>query len=165
MSTIEVDKNTTNENISSDVTAILTNKCKIFAAWDYIIDEESEVKHVSVCATTNNSKEECDLLVWQDLDPYSSVFSLDFENPLRSGTVLMLKLLVENGAGEKNIIMSSGVLVDNSPPVKGFVKIDNKDGLVFLREDQPLMASWWGFDDLETGFALPEEFLAASLDL
>jgi hypothetical protein len=148
-SAIEVDQNTTNGSIPSNVTTILTNQCRIFATLDYIIDEESEIKRVSLCATTK--KEDCDLLMWQDLNPDSLVFSLDFQNPLQSGTILIIKLLVENGAGLKTNLHSSGVLVDNSPPVKGFVKIDGKDGLVFLQEDQPLIALWWGFNDFETG--------------
>ena len=148
-SAITIDQNTTNGNISSDVTAVLTNRCKIFATWDYILDEESEVKRVSVCATTN--KEQCDLLMWQDHNPDSPVFSLDFLDPLQSGTVVKLKLFVENGAGLKTTLISSGVLVDNSPPEKGFVQIEGKDGLVFLQNDQPLIALWWGFNDFETG--------------
>ena len=149
MSGITIDQNTTNGNISSDVAAILTNHCKISATWDYIIDEESEIKRVSVCVTT--IKEDCDLILWRDLNPESSVVSLDFQDPLQSGTVLMLKLQVENGAGLKTTLDSSKVLVDKSPPVKGFVKIDEKEGLVFLQEDHPLFVSWWGFKDFETG--------------
>ncbi len=144
-----IDQNTTNGNISFDVAAILTNQRKISATWDYIIDEESEIKRVSVCVTT--IKEDCDLLAWRDLNPDSSVFSLDFQNPLQPGTVLMLKLQVRNGAGLKTTLNSSRVLVDNSPPVKGFVKIDGKESLVFLQEGQALFASWWGFKDFETG--------------
>jgi hypothetical protein len=149
-SAIAIDQNKTNVNISSDVTFILTNECKISATWDYIFDEESEIKRVSVCATTDN-KEDCDLHVWQDLDPNSSASSLDFQYPLQSGTVFVLKLQVVNGAGLKTTLNSDRVLVDNSPPVKGFVKIHAKDGLVFLRENTPLTAMWWGFNDFETG--------------
>ena len=149
VSGIVIDQNTAKETIPSDVTAILTNKCKISATWHDIFDEESEIKRVSICATTNN--EECNLFTWKDLNPDSSVFSFDFQYPLQSGTVLMLKLFVENGAGLKTTLNSSKVIVDNSPPVKGFVKINSKSGLVFLTENQPLIALWWGFNDSETG--------------
>ena len=149
ISATTIDQNTTNGNITSDITVISTNQCQVSATWDDIIDEESEIKHVSVCATT--VEEDCDLLSWLDLGPHSLVFSLDFESPLQSGTVLMLKLRVENGAGLKTIVNSGRILVDNSDPMKGFVKIDGKEGLVLLQEGQPLFASWWGFRDFETG--------------
>ena len=89
--------------------------------------------------------------MWQDHNPVSSVIRLDFKRPLQSGTDVVVKLLVENGAGLTTTLISSGVLVDNSPPVKGFVQIEGKDSLVFLQENQPLIALWWGFNDFETG--------------
>jgi hypothetical protein len=147
--TIAIGQNTSNKNISSDVTAILTNQCKISAVWDYIIDEESDIKHVLVCATT--SEENCDLMIWREFSPHYLPFSLDFQTPLQSGTVLMLKLQVENGAGLKTFLISGKVLVDNSPPVGGFVKINGRKSLVFLQEGQPLVASWRNFEDVETG--------------
>ena len=146
---ITIDQTTTDGNITSDITVISTNQCQISAIWDYVIDEESEIKRLSICATT--IMEDCDLLTWHDLSPDSLVSSLDFEKPLQPGTILMLKLQVENGASLKTIEISSRVLVDNSPPVKGLVKIDGKEGLVFLQEGMPLLASWWGFKDFETG--------------
>ena len=141
--------NSMSRNISSDITAVSTNKWKISATWDYIIDEESDIKRVSVCATT--SKEDCNLLLWRDLIPISSVFSLDFHKSLQSGIVLMLKLRVENSSGLKTTTISNRVLIDSSPPVKGVVKVNGKESFVVLKEGQPLFASWWGFDDFQSG--------------
>ena len=144
---ITIDRNVS-ATITSDITIISTNKCRISATWDYIIDEESQIKRLSVCATT--SQEDCNLLVWRDLNHDSLVFSLDFQPQLQSGTILMLKLQVENGAGLKTIVISS-VLIDDSPPVQGFVEISGKESLTLLQEGQPLLASWQGFEDFETG--------------
>lgn len=146
---ITFDQNSTSGNISSYITAVSTNKWKISATWGYIVDEESEIKRVSVCATT--IKEHCNLLVWRDLNPNSLVFSLDFKKPLQTGIVLMLKLQVENSAGLTTIVNSSRILIDSSPPSKGFIKINNKESFVLLREGQPLTASWWGFKDFQSG--------------
>jgi hypothetical protein len=119
------------------------------ASWDYIIDEESEIKRISACATTVEN--DCDLHTWINLIPGSRDFSLDFQKPLQSGIVLILKLQVENGAGLITMVNSSRVLIDSSPPFKGLVKIGDKDSLVLFNEDQPLHASWWGFHDFESG--------------
>ena len=146
---MKLDLNSTSRNISSDITAVSTNKWKISATWDYIIDEESEIKRVSVCATT--STEDCNLLLWRDLIPISSVVSLDFHTSLQSGIVLMLKLRVENSAGLKTTTISNRVLIDSSPPVKGVVKVNGKESFVVLKDGQPLFASWWGFDDFQSG--------------
>ena len=118
---------------------------------DYVVDEESEIKRVLVCATT--IKEDCNLLVWRDLNPMANslVFDLDFQKPLQSGTVFMLKLQVENGAALKTIVFSERILVDYSPPIKGVVKINGIESLVLLQEGQPLVASWGSFQDYETG--------------
>lgn len=150
ISAIKIEQNITSGSLISHVTAVSTSKWKVSGTWDIIIDEESGVKRVSVCATTTKN-EDCDLLDWRYLNPNSFDFSLDFQTPLQSGTVLMLKLYVENGVGLKIIVNSSKVLVDNSPPVKGTIKINGKEGSVLLTEGQPLVASWRGFKDFETG--------------
>ena len=149
-SATKVEQNITSRNFISHVTAVTTNKWKVSGMWDTIVDEESGIKRVSVCAITVK-RENCDLLVRRDLNPNSFDFNLDFQTPLQSGSILMLTLHVENGVGLKAIVNSSRVLVDSSPPVKGSIKINGKEGLVLLTESQPLIASWNGFKDLETG--------------
>ena len=149
ISTTNIKQNITSGNFISHITAVSTSKWKVSGTWDIIIDDESGIKRVSACATT--IKKDCDLLMWRDLNLNSADFSLDFQTPLPSGTILMLKLRVENGVGLKTIVNSSEVLVDNSPPVKGTVKINGKEGSVLLTEGQPLVASWRGFKDFETG--------------
>ena len=146
---ITFDQNSTFGNFSSDITAVSTNKWKISATWDYITDEESEIKRVSVCATT--IREDCNLLVWRDLNPNSLDFSLNFKKPLQTEVVLMLKLQVENSVGLTTMVNSSRILIDSSPPVKGFIKINHKESFVLLKEGQPLFASWWGFKDFQSG--------------
>lgn len=148
-SAITINQNTTRGNISSDITAASRYRCNVSATWNYIIDEESEIKRVSVCATTMT--EDCNLLAWRDLNPNSLVFSLEFQKPLQSGTVFMVRLWVENGAGLRTIVHSSRVLVDNSPPIKGVVKVNGKRTLSLLKDGQPLVASWRNFEDFETG--------------
>lgn len=148
-SAITIDHNKISGNISSHINAVSKYTCNMSATWNYIVDEESKIKRVSVCATT--AKEDCNLLAWRDLNPDSSVFSLNFQKPLQSGTVFMVKLQVQNGAGLKNIVHSSRVLVDNSPPDRGVVKVNGKECFGSLKDGQPLVASWRGFADFETG--------------
>ena len=148
-SAITINQNTIRKNISSDITAASRYRCNISATWNYIIDEESEIKRVSACATT--MAEDCNLLAWRDLNPHSLVFGLNFHKPLHSGTVFMVKLQVENGAGLRTIVHSSWVLVDSSPPVKGTVKVNGKETFSLLKDGQPLAASWRDFEDFETG--------------
>ena len=147
-STILINKNIPRGKITRDIVAVSTNKWNISGTWKSVIDNESDIKRISVCATT--IEETCNLLEWHDLNPDSLVFSLDFPRPLQSGTVLVLKLQAENRAGLKTMVNSGKVLVDNSPPVEGFVKINGKESLVLLHEKQPLVASWLGFKDFET---------------
>ena len=146
---ITINQNFTSGNFSSEIAAVSTNRWKISATWDYIIDEESEIKRVSVCATT--IKEDCNLLMWRDLNPNSLVFSLDFIKQLQTGIVLMLTLQVENSAGLTTMVNSTRILIDSSPPVQGFIKINHKESFVLLKEGQSLFASWRGFKDFQSG--------------
>ena len=145
LSVVNLDRNTTNENF----TAISASQSKIQASWGSITDRVSEIKRASVCATTK--EEDCNLLKWQDLNPDSLAVSIDFHKPLQSGTVIILKLKGENGAGLKTIVNSKRILIDTTPPLKGSVKIDGKEGLVWLKEGQSLSVSWQGFTDPESG--------------
>ena len=150
ISTAEVEQNITSGNFISHVNAVLKSKWKISGTWDKIIDEESGIRRVSVCAST--IKRDCDIHAWRDLSPNSFDFSLDFQTLLPSGTVLMLKLHVENGVGLKTTMNSSSIILDNSPPLKGSIKINGiKERSVMLMEGQSLVASWQGFNDFETG--------------
>ena len=149
ISPIIIDENTTSGSITSEIIAVSTNKWKISASWNYVIDLESEIKRIVVCATT--IEEECNLLLWRDLSPNSLFFDLDFQKSLQSGTIFMLKLQVENGAALKTIVISDRVLVDYTPPIKGLVKINGEENLVLLQQGQRLVASWQDFQDFETG--------------
>ncbi|XP_028399178.1 uncharacterized protein LOC114522645 isoform X2 [Dendronephthya gigantea] len=130
------------------VTSILTTPSKISATWDEVYDLESEVKSATLCATT--IKDDCDLVSEKSVEPASKSPSLNFPKPLQTGTVFMLKLIVENKAGLVNIAYSSSILVDSTPPLKGTVTIGNENALVFLQEGQFLRASWQGFADPES---------------
>ena len=149
ISAVTIDQNISNSNVRSDITVISNNECKISASWNNIVDEESEIKRISICATT--IKEECNLLTWRDLSPDSEGAILNLQKPLESGTIYMIKLQTENGAGLTTIVNSRSVLVDTTPPVEGSVKVGGKEGLVFMHDEQALFASWRGFHDNETG--------------
>ena len=149
ISAVTIHHNTTNTNLSSAISAITNNQRKITASWDSIVDKESEIKRISICATT--TEDECDILTWRDLSPDSERAILNLQKPLESGTVFLLKLRSENHAGLTTIVNSRSVLVDNSPPVKGFVKVGGKEDLVLMHNGQALFASWRGFQDSETG--------------
>ena len=151
ISALTIDQNITNSNVSSGISAISTNQHKISASWDNIVDQESEIKRISICATT--FEEDCDLLTWRDLSPDAEGAILNPQKSLESGTVYMLKLQIENRAGLTTIVNSTSVLVDTTPPVGGFVKVGGKEGLVFMQDDQVLVASWWGFRDTESGIS------------
>ena len=130
------------------VTGILTNPYKISATREEVFDHESGIKSVTLCATT--TKDECDLVSEKSVDSSSENLRLEFRNPLRNGTVFMLKLRVENGAGLVAIAYSGKIIVDNTPPLKGKVTVGNKNALVFLQEGKLLRASWQGFADPES---------------
>ncbi|XP_028399029.1 uncharacterized protein LOC114522522 [Dendronephthya gigantea] len=135
-------------NNTTRVTSVLTDPYQIFATWDKVFDQESGLKSVSLCATT--TKVDCNLFSEKSVDPSSENPSLDFGTSLQSGTVFMLKLEVQNGAGLVAIAYSGSILVDSTPPLKGTVTVGNKNALVFLQEGQFLRASWQGFADPES---------------
>ncbi len=156
-STVAVDLHITNDVasndvISSNITSILINPYRIYAAWNTVVDLESEIKSITVCAST--SRDDCNLAPWKFIDPASSSLSLDFSTPLQSGTVFMLKQKVENGAGLVTVGYSASIMADDTPPLKGTVTVGNKNALVFMQEGQPLSASWLGFVDYESNIKM-----------
>ena len=142
-----VEVNVTNETVS-EVTSIINNPNKVSATWDKLYDLESEIKSVTLCAST--TKDDCDLMSEKSVDSFSENPSLDFQNPLQTGTMFMLKLKVENGAGLMTIAYSGSIRVDNTPPLRGTVTVGKANVLVFLQEGQFLRASWQGFTDPES---------------
>ena len=139
-----------NPDVTSNhvITGILTNPYRVLATWNTVADLESEIKSVSVCAST--SKGDCNLAPWKSIDPSSSSLSLDFSTPLQTGTVFMLQSKVENGVGLDTTDYSNSIMVDDTPPSGGTVEVDNKKTLVFMQEGQTLSASWSDFEDSES---------------
>lgn len=161
-SIVSVDLNTTNNVInvvtvsnsviSSEITGILTNSYKISATWNSVFDLESEVRSVTVCASTVNG--DCNLSPPIAVDLSSSSLSLDFPTPLQTGTVFTLKMNVENGAGIETADYSGSIMVDDTPPSKGTVSVSNKNTLVFVQEGKPFTASWSDFVDPESSIKM-----------
>ena len=162
-SIVAVDVNTTNnvinavsvsnDAISSEIIGILTNPYKISATWNSVFDLESEVKSVTVCASTVNG--DCNLSPPKAvIDLSSSSLTLDFQTPLQTGTVFILKMNVENGAGIETAEYSGRIVVDDTPPSKGTVSVSNKNTLVFVQEGKPFTASWSGFVDFESNIKM-----------
>ena len=139
---------TQNNIIRSDVTGILTNPYKISATWNTVFDLESEIKTATACASTR--KDYCNLSGWKSIDPSSSSLSFDRSTPLKTGTMFVLILKAENFAGLETTVYSSGIMVDDTPPLKGTVEVDKKKTLVFMQEGGSLSASWSGFVDDES---------------
>ena len=151
--TVALDLNITNVlNAHANITGILTNPFKVSATWDAVFDLESEITSVTVCASTSGG--DCNLTPWKSIDLSFSSLSLDFPTPLQTGTVFLLQLKVENGAGLKTIAYSDNVLVDVTPPKRGSVRVGNKKTLHFIQEEEPLRVSWSNFVDLESNIKM-----------
>ena len=139
---------TGNGVVSTAIAGILANPYRVFATWEAVFDLESEIKSAAICAST--TKEECNLALWKAVDPSSTTVSLDFPNPLKTGTVFILKMKVENGAGLESIEYSDNIIVDDTAPSKGVVRVGKTRDLAFIQEGEPLSASWASFADPES---------------
>jgi hypothetical protein len=137
-----------NDVINSEVTGILTNPYKISATWNAVSDLESEITTLSACAST--SKGDCNLSPSKSVDLYSSGLSFDFSTPLKTGTVFMVQLKAKNSAGLETTEYSSSIIVDDTPPLKGTIKVGDKETIVFMEEGESLSASWSDFVDGES---------------
>lgn len=141
--------NNTNEQPSSNISDISTTAWTLSASWDTASDDESEIKRMFICA--GRAENSCEFLSWTEINRRVLSFSATLENPLQSGTVYILSLKAENGAGLETTVYSRSAIVDSSPPLSGNVTVGNKKRLVFLKEGQPLVTKWQGFEDPESG--------------
>lgn len=164
-SIVAVDLNRTNDNNvtrtnnainvnSSKITGILTNRYKVSAAWSSVFDLESDIRSIAVCAST--SKDTCNLAPWTVVNPTYSSTSLDFANPLETGTIFILKLKAENGPGLETTAYTGSIIVDDTPPSKGNVKVGKSNTTVFIQEEETLIASWSNFVDAESHIKMNE---------
>lgn len=146
------DVSVSNDVVVSGIIGILTNPYKISATWNSVFDLESEVHSVTVCASTVNGV--CNLSPSKAVDLSSSSLSVDFPTALQTGTVFTLKMNVKNGAGIETAGYSGRIMVDATPPLKGTVRVSNKNALVFVQEGKPFTASWSDFEDRESSIKM-----------
>lgn len=152
LSSIKSNENTSNSLGHLRISHISTRKHDITATWDYIGDDESNIKHISVCAGKRN--ETCDLREWQRCGTQASSCILHFPTNLRPGDLFVLRLSVKNGAGLMTFAQTGKVLVDTSSPNVGTIQINGqvngRNNVILLQHGQPIRVSWQGFEDAET---------------
>ena len=120
-------------------------------SWKAPSDAESEISSVEWCASSR--RESCDIVSWTAVDASITSIEHSLSQPLASGTVILIKLRVTNGAGMVSTTISKPLLIDSTAPTVGVVIIGNTLAPKYLRKDEPVIADWRGFVDHESGLS------------
>ena len=120
-------------------------------SWEAPADAESGITSVEWCA--GSSPHSCDTVLWTAVEPSTTSVEHSLSTPLPSGTLVVIKLRVSNGAGMQSTSISKPLLVDGTAPTDGVVIVGNTLETKYLRKDESLIADWSGFVDHESGLS------------
>ena len=134
---------------SNDDLLYSTNPWDFQATWENIFDDESNITNSLFCV--ENISSSCNLIPWTNFDFQYFVLNGSFPNPLKAGALYYIKIRIENGAGLKTVMQSNSVMIDYTAPLASRVKVGTGFKTLFLRENQPLIASWDSSFDHESG--------------
>ena len=132
----------------------------VAATWFSIEDPDSDVIQLTWCVGTKPRS--CDLKSRSSLANTQTKTSAFLDRPLKASDKYYVTLEAVNGAGDRSIMVSNGVVIDYIPPKAGVVIDGNDTDIDFIRNDETIYAHWTGFVDLESGvmaymFALCEK--------
>ena len=122
--------------------------------WSSVSDVESGIASFKICIGTNENN--CEFQTWTSVNTADLYHVINFSQPLASGTVFIVTVKAQNGAGLDTTMHSALIIVDNTPPLPGNVTVATSDSLVFLQEGQQLHVAWHGFNDRESGVSYYE---------
>ena len=139
------------------------SRSHIAAYWNAFEDLESDVMKVTWCAGLSSG--DCDLLKETQLTPDSTSVRKVLTQPIKNGQQYYITVTATNTAGVTTSLTSNGVTVDDTPPISGIVI----DGIIsdvdYLNGEDDISASWFGFEDLESGIASYEVALCDTRNL
>lgn len=116
--------------------------------WDKPYDKESGVSSVKWCAGTK--KNTCNIVSLTSIDTEQLSVKHFMSESLASGIVLFITLSVKNGVGMSTTVVSSPLLIDNTPPSVGNVTVKRRGGNTYFGEVASIAATWSGFIDGES---------------
>ena len=139
------------------------SRSRIAAYWNAFEDLESDVIKVTWCAGLSSG--DCDLVKETQLKPDSTSVRNILTQTIKNGQRYYITVTATNTAGVTTSLTSDGVTVDDTPPISGTVI----DGIVsdvdYLNGDGDVSASWFGFEDLESGIESYEVALCEARSL
>ena len=142
---------------------IQSSRTLIAAHWGAFEDPESDLISLSWCSGIAPGN--CDLVKGTQLDLSSTLVLMALTTPITNGQRYYVTVNATNGAGVTTSLISSGVTVDNTPPISGTVI----DGLVldvdYISGDDDISASWFDFSDQESGIKCYEVALCDARNL
>lgn len=121
---------------------------KLTFHWDKPYDSESGISSVVWCAGTNNKS--CDIVSLTAVDPEGTSVKYSLSQPLPSGTIVFIMLVVKNGAGMISEVVTSPLLIDTTPPSVGNVTVGNTAKTKYFKKGDFITAEWSGFIDTES---------------
>ena len=139
------------------------SRSHIAAYWNAFEDLESDVIKVTWCAGLSSG--DCDLVKETQLKPDSTSVRKVLTQPIKNGQRYYITVTATNTAGVTTSLTSDGVTVDDTRPISGTVI----DGIVsdvdYLNGEGDVSASWFGFEDLESGIESYEVALCEARSL
>jgi hypothetical protein len=121
-----------------------TNPNCLAAKWDNFMEYSSELSHflISIGTTTDPQS----VLNWQHVELAKSFELNDFT--LEDNLLYKVSIMAVNTAGLEIVTTSSGVLVDTSPPIVGYVLDHNASNPAFVASN--VYAFWGNWSDPES---------------
>ncbi|KAL9987460.1 hypothetical protein ACROYT_G001773 [Oculina patagonica] len=138
------------EGKDDDILQLMTQNSGVWLAfyWNKPYDTESGISSVEWCAGTNNNS--CNIVSLTSANPEDTSVQHYMSQSLAPGTVVVVMLVVTNGAGMTSTVATPSLLIDTTPPSAGNVTVGTTAVTTYVKKGNSITATWSGFSDGES---------------